>query len=87
MERVHCIVELTNRHTVTGRTIHRHGDTVLPPPAVLKIVQYDDDGGYYLLRLSANGQEITDTLHDTINNAKEQARFEYQVSPNDWVHP
>ena len=50
----------------------------------LQIVSYPDDSGYYLLYLDKNGQEITDTYHDTIESAIDQATFEFRLKRSEW---
>ncbi len=45
--------------------------------AGLAICQYPDDPGYYLFRCDSDWRSITDTYHDSIEEAKSQAEFEY----------
>lgn len=77
-------VTLKRGNEPTGRTVHREGNEVLPPPTGLAIVQYPEDSGFYLLYLDAHGQEMTDTYHETIEGAMSQAEFEFNVRPPDW---
>jgi hypothetical protein len=51
----------------------------------LQIVCYADDAGYYLLYLDKNGKEITDTYHETIESAIEQADLEFNLTDNLWI--
>jgi hypothetical protein len=76
---------------VLGRTRHAQGhmegdrvvdDGVLPAPAW---VQIEPDGDAYLLvYLDANGDSITDTWHQTLDDAKGQAEFEFGITEPDW---
>lgn len=78
------MVRLQNRHTSTGFTRHSNGQEELPPPAILQIVQFTNDPGFYLLYLDASGQELTDTYHETCEGALLQAQREFQVEPDEW---
>jgi hypothetical protein len=50
----------------------------------LEIVSYGSDTGFYLLHLCADGTG-TDTWHQTIDDAFEQAELEFHVSHEDWL--
>lgn len=75
-------VELANgnqslaHHTVSGAPIgvtHK-----------LQVVQFDGESGFYLIRYGVAGDELTDTLHETVIAALDQAQFEYGVLPAAW---
>ena len=51
----------------------------------LQIVRYADDAGYYLLYLDKNGKEITDTYHENIESAIEQADLEFDLTGKLWI--
>lgn len=42
------------------------------------------DNAYYLFRLDAGGHTIADTWHQSIQEAKKQAKFEYEIQEGDW---
>jgi hypothetical protein len=77
------------RHTHTGECRQFRNNELLGPAKWLAICQYEDDGGFYLFSGIPKGQEefITDTLHDTIEEAIEQAEFEYTGTTNTWMTP
>jgi hypothetical protein len=77
-------IVLDAKHTPTGKTKHSSGNEELPPAAMLQIVKYEDVEGFYLLYLDADGNELTDTFHDTLERAFAQAEWEYRVKPNEW---
>ncbi|MDY7094506.1 MAG: hypothetical protein SX243_16160 [Acidobacteriota bacterium] len=77
-------VHLGPQHRPTGKTRHSLGASELPPPTELRIVQYTEDPGYYLLYFDDQGEELTDTYHDSLNEAMEQAEWEFGVRPEDW---
>jgi len=63
---------------------------LLPAPAELRIVQEDvprngiSHSGFYLLYLDDNNAEMTDTWHETLEDAMAQAEWEFQVQPEEW---
>ncbi|WP_127401597.1 hypothetical protein [Neisseria meningitidis] len=67
------------------RTIHRTPMGILPKPVALSIVQYKNDQGFYLFYLNEAGQEQTDTYHETLDSAFEQAEFEFGISKEEWM--
>lgn len=76
---------------VTGNTKHSLGAIIggrpvefqdIPKPAWVEIME--EDNGFYLLYFNAEGVCLTDTWHDTLDAAKRQARFEFEISPSDW---
>lgn len=77
-------VRLGSEHLPTGRTRHYRGAQVLPVPSALQIARYSEDTGLYLFYLDVEGNEITDTYHDTLEGAVEQARWEFGIEDEDW---
>jgi hypothetical protein len=77
-------VRLSARHQPTGKTRHYHGAMPIPAPAELLIVRYPDDSGFYLLHFDEKGNELTDTYHDTLEDAQTQADWEFHVKSDEW---
>lgn len=77
-------IKLTSAHRPTGKTQHFHGDELLPPPTELRIVQYSSDPGYYLFYCDDSGAELTDTYHDSVQEAMDQAEFEFGITAEEW---
>lgn len=75
-----------DRSRITGKTRHYRGDGLLPPAQRLEIVQVPPDNGYYLLYLDEDGAEMTDTWHESIDRAMDQANFEFGLVPGEWKH-
>jgi hypothetical protein len=73
-----------SEHKPTGKTRHFQGSRELPPPSELRIVRYEGDAGYYLLYIDRNGEELTDTYHDSLEGAMEQAEWEFEVRADQW---
>jgi hypothetical protein len=72
---------------VTGKTRHYRDGGLQPPPHGLEIVQIPQDrNGYYLLYLDESGSEMNDTRHDTIDEAIDQASFEFGLLGAEWEH-
>jgi hypothetical protein len=68
---------------ITGKTRH-YGDQLLTSPTRLEIVQLPPDSGFYLLYIDGNGAEMTDTWHESLERAMDQANFEFGLLPNEW---
>jgi len=79
-----CTVNLAN-HVQTGNTRHFVHGSLKDKPDSLAITQFQGDSGYYLLHLDANGGEISDTYHETLNEAFDQAEWEFNVQRSEWT--
>ena len=76
----------------TGNTRHFRGhiegvdvvkDAQLPTPAYVEI-EPSGDGAFYLFYFNANGEGLTDTWHESVARAKDQAHFEFEIEESDW---
>ena len=47
-------------------------------------MRFEGSAGYYLLYLDSEGNELTDTYHDTLESAFDQAEWEFRVQPAEW---
>jgi hypothetical protein len=81
-----------NVRRVTHRTINRvstivNGQLVrgpeIPPPVRVRIEP--DPPGFLLLYLDGMGDSIADGWHLTVEEAKRQAKFEFEIEESDWV--
>jgi hypothetical protein len=54
----------------------------LPVPAWVEI--QPADGAFFLLYLDERGEQLTDTWHQTLEQAKAQARHEFGIEGDDW---
>jgi hypothetical protein len=70
----------------TGKTKHYAGSDELPVAIKLQIAQYEGDDGFYLFYLDESDEVMTDTYHTTIEGAMEQAEWEYNIKPEEWLH-
>lgn len=71
----------------TGATIHRRGDHEIPVAHELRIVRYEGDVDVYLLHYDEAGKELTDTCHSSIEEAADQAEFEFGLGKDEWSPP
>jgi hypothetical protein len=76
---------------ITGATTHSIGriendmpvpGTPLPGPTYVEIV--GADGAFYLFRYNDAGEFGGDTWHQSIEEAQDQAKFEYEIEASDW---
>jgi hypothetical protein len=62
----------------TGATRHTVDGTLTEAASALAVASYGDPpSGFYLFYLDENGTVMTDTLHDSVEAALDQAAFEY----------
>ena len=54
-----------------------------PVPAWVEISS--DESGTFLIHFNADGQSIADTWHLTVDEAKSQAQFEFEIQDADWT--
>ena len=74
-----------------GKTQHGLGRIGVRGPEVEKILAVPatveiqaEKSGFLLLRFDSSGQFSGDTWHQTLEEAKEQARVEFNISDSDW---
>jgi len=90
--RVIAEVTLLDRHEPTDVTRHFYGwadscGTPVPRPVFLQLVSYPgDEPRVYLFHCDAEGDEMTDILHDSVDDALAQAQAEFGVQPNEWTY-
>ena len=55
-------------------------------PYKLEIMTYPDmdGGGFYLVSMNVENEDINDTWHPNLQDAIEQATYEFNVDPSDW---
>lgn len=76
------------RHTVTGACRHFNLSTGCedPVPSVIAIVTGGADQ-FFLMQFNSDLQFITDTCHETLDEAFSQAEFEYKGISATWQVP
>ena len=95
MSRVIRRVTLLWHHVPTGAVKHFSGiledaDGVrldrskpIPPPVSLAIVRFGERE-FNMIHLDGEGHEMTDTFHESVDDALEQGRIEFMISSDDW---
>ncbi len=81
-------VELdSSKHKRTGNTKHFVGDSLIESlPAYLQIENNPEvENEVYLIHYDDNGNEMADTLHDSIEDAMGQADWEFGVKNSEWI--
>jgi hypothetical protein len=78
-------LSLTTQHEPTNRTVHVVEGRSMSTPAQLRVEQLEGDPGFYLLYCTAEGAELSDTYHETIEAAFDQAAWEFGVRPDEWT--
>jgi hypothetical protein len=74
---------IDQRHRATGNCRHfAHGELV-HPAAGLAICR-DSDGGFLLFGCDAGWNTVTDTWHESLEDARYQAEFEYEGIDGTW---
>lgn len=57
----------------------------MDPVAGLAICQYKNDDAFYLFGCDESWSSLTDTSHQSLGEAKEQAEFEYEGISRTWL--
>ena len=69
----------------TGKTTHIVGGEEIQQPISLQIATYGNAPGFYLFYLNGNNEIITDTWHETVEDAIEQAEWEFEIDRAKWI--
>jgi len=78
---------IDSRHVPTGGCRHVVRGVLEGPASGLAICRYPGDVGYYLFGCDSDWNSVTDTFHETVEQAKSQAEFEYQHVSLTWQNP
>lgn len=76
--------EIDERHNHTGNCMQIVSGKVMGAAAGLAICQYEGEENFYLFGCDENWNTITDTWHETLEDAKDQAEFEYEGTNKTW---
>jgi hypothetical protein len=75
---------IDGRHRPTGACRHVVG-VLQGPAAGLAICQYEGKESYYLFGCDADWNSVTDTCHESLDEALGQAEFEYTGVSMTWL--
>ena len=76
---------IDDRHRFTGACVQKVRGKEVGPLSNLAIAKFADDAGYYLFGCDADWNCVTDTVHASVEDAKDQAEFEYQGTMATWL--
>ena len=76
---------IDDRHTFTGACKQIVPGQTMGKMAGLAICQYDGETAYYLFGCDSEWNTVTDTWHETLEDAIDQAEFEYEGSKSTWT--
>jgi len=72
------------RHRPTGNAQQVVAGTLRGPAAGLAICQAEGEDAYYLFGCDERWKTVTDTWHETLEEALQQAEFEYEGVSATW---
>lgn len=84
--KVNLFTPIDSRHRPTGNCEQIVAGELQGPAAALAICQYGGESSYYLFACDAEWNSVTDTWHPTLEDAKEQAEFEYEGVSKTWQY-
>ena len=76
---------IDHRHRATGDCRHYHNGQVAGPAAWVAICRFDAGEACYLFRYHPDINRYSDTFHDSVEDAKHQAEFEYEGVGKTWI--
>jgi hypothetical protein len=79
-----CYTPIDRRHKFTGKTRQIVRGKWQGAMAGLAICRHSD-AAFYLFGCNAEWQVVTDTFHPSLEEAKDQAEFEYEGSRKTWI--
>lgn len=75
---------IDERHEHTGNCRHIVAGKLIGTAIGLAICQYESENGFYLFSCDESWNTLTDTFHDTLEEAKAHAEFEYKNVNATW---
>jgi hypothetical protein len=78
---------IDQRHRPTGSCRHTVGGNPIEPPSGLVICQYDGEDSYYLFYCDSEWKSLADTWHQDLEDAQDQAEFEFEGVSSTWSSP
>jgi hypothetical protein len=84
--KVICFSPIDSRHRHTGNTRQIVAGVIMEPASGLAICQYSGEDAFYLFGCDVAWNSVTDTWHEDLQDALEQAEFEYEGVSETWVY-
>lgn len=79
-----CYSPIDHRHRPTGACTHTAAGIVRSSFSALAIGRYEGEEGFYLFYCDETWCTVTDTWHQTLDDAMRQAEFEYAGVSATW---
>jgi hypothetical protein len=83
--RVICYSPIDKRHRFTGACKQIVHHQLMGAMSGLAICQYEGEEAFYLFGCGSEWRTVTDTWHQTLDEAKSQAEFEYEGVSKTWI--
>jgi hypothetical protein len=84
--KVICYTPIDGRHRFTAQTRQVVGDQLMGSMSGLAICRSDEGKGFYLFGCDADWSSVTDTWHQSLDEAKNQAEWEYEGVNQTWIY-
>lgn len=81
-----CYSPIDERHRFTANTKQWVGDTLMGAMVGLAICQPTGARGFFLFGCDSEWGVLTDTWHQSLDEAKDQAEYEYEGIRQTWIH-
>jgi hypothetical protein len=78
---------IDERHRPTGGCRNYVAGELMGPAAGLAVCRYEGDSAVYLFGCDEDWNAVTDSWHETLEEAKSQAEFEYEGVSATWLTP
>lgn len=85
--KVICYTSIDSRHRFTGKTKQIVRGELMGAMSGLAICQPDKTDAVYLFGCDTDWNVVTDTWHQSLDEAKEQAEYEYEGVTQTWEIP
>jgi hypothetical protein len=82
--KVICFTLIDSRHRPTGNCKQIVNGLMLDSADGLAICQYEGETSFYLFGCDCDWNILSDTWHQTLEEAKAQAEFEYEGASTTW---
>ena len=77
-------IKLKEKHKATNKVQHFSDGNQIVDFKELRIVTYENDPGYLIIYFDSRGQEVSDTYHESLQQALDYARWEFNIEPLEW---
>ena len=83
MPLIRLVADVVRSHQTTSHTV-QDGVSLHRLPTAIRVEIEQEGDGFFLFRYDSNGQFAGDTWHQSVDEAKSQAKFEYVLADSGW---